>query len=262
MISCAYNARTTHQRLSPPRPRFSYRLFYLFLDIDRIDETCAGTRLLSHNRPNLFSFHDRDHGERPSESLRAWTEKTFYEAGIDATGGKIMLLALPRVLGFVFNPLSVFFAYNDEGGLRGVLYEVRNTFGEKHVYAVSAQNGLNLQHADKAFHVSPFFAVKGSYSFSLNAPGDHLSMTVKNIVDGRVEHIAALVGVKVRLSDWRLAIAFLSLPMMTLGVVAAIHWQAFKLWLGGARYHSKPPEPESTVSRGRLQPRASGSGSI
>jgi DUF1365 family protein len=252
MTSYAYAARTTHQRLAPRGHRFSYKLFYLFLDIDQIAEASARARLFSYNRRNLFSFYDRDHGDRSGSPLRVWADAAFREARIDLEGGKIMLLALPRMLGFVFNPLSVFFGYGPDGRLRAVLYEVRNTFGETHVYAAPANDGASKQSAKKAFHVSPFFAVRGKYAFSLQAPGDHLSLTVQNVVDGHIEHSASLTGVRAPLSDGRLLTAFLSLPFMTAGVVAAIHWQALRLWLRGARYHRKPPPPALPVSQGKL----------
>jgi DUF1365 family protein len=252
MTSCAYAARTTHQRLSPRGPRFAYRLFYLFLDIDRIAEASAGARLFSYNRPNLFSFYDRDHGDGSGAPLRDWATNAFQEARVDLEGGKIMLLALPRMLGFVFNPISVFFGYGPDGALRGVLYEVRNTFGETHVYAAPANDGASRQDAKKAFHVSPFFAVRGKYAFSLLTPDERLLLTVQNIVDGQVEHSASLAGVRVPLSDGRLLATFLGLPLMTAGVVAAIHWQALRLWLRGARYHKKPPPPAQPLTQGRL----------
>ncbi|MEJ0024086.1 MAG: DUF1365 domain-containing protein [Alphaproteobacteria bacterium] len=252
MTSCAYAALTTHQRLAPQGHRFAYELFYLFLDIDRIAEASAGAKFLSYNRPNLFSFYDRDHGDGSGAPLRSWADNAFRNAGIELDGGKIMLLALPRVLGFVFNPLSVFFGYGPDGRLRGVLYQVRNTFGEMHVYAAPANEGASRQSAKKAFHVSPFFAVRGKYAFSLRAPDDRLSLTVQNVVDGNVEHSATLTGVRVALTDGRLLATFLSLPFMTAGVVAAIHWQALRLWLRGARYHKKPPPPALPVSQGEL----------
>ncbi|HWA21179.1 MAG TPA: DUF1365 domain-containing protein [Caulobacterales bacterium] len=252
MTSWAYFARTTHQRSAPKGRRFVYKLFYLFLDIDGIGEAAAATKLFAYNRPGLFSFYDRDHGDGSDASLRAWAEKALNEAGVDLNGGRIMLLALPRILGFVFNPLSVFFGYDQDDRLQGVLYEVRNTFGESHVYAAPAHQGASRQNAPKALHVSPFFAVRGSYSFALQAPDERLSLTVQNIVDGRVEHIATLTGARAALSDRSLLAAFLMLPLMTIGVVAAIHWQALKLWLRGARYHKKPAAPTASVSQARL----------
>lgn len=262
MNSWAYLSRTTHQRIEPSGFRFTYKLFYLFLDIDHVDAASAASRLLSYNRPNLFSFYDRDHGDYSGEPLRAWAESVFREGGIEIGGGRIMLLALPRVLGFVFNPLSVFFGYDPDGRLRGVLYAVRNTFGEAHVYVAPARDGGSSQTASKAFYVSPFLAVHGDYSFALHAPGDRLSLTVKNIVEGRVEHLASLTGVRTSITDWRLLAVFFGLPLMTLGVVAAIHWQALKLWVAGARYRRKPPAPDAALSPARLLIEPSGPAAI
>lgn len=251
-MSWAYFAETTHRRFASRARPFHYRLFYLFLDIDRVEEAAKPARLFSYNGFNLFSFHERDHGNRNGASLRPWAVDAFASIGVDVTGGRIMLLALPRVLGFVFNPLSVFFGYGADGKLRGVLYEVCNTFGEMHLYAAPAADGASAQAVDKAFHVSPFFPVCGGYRFALEAPGEHLSLAVHNVDRGARTHVATLTGERAALSDRTLLKAFLTLPMMTVGVVAAIHWQALKLWLRGARYHRKPPAPDRPISPATL----------
>lgn len=235
----AYDAQTTHVRFAPIRRRFSYRLFSLFIDVDRAAE--ARTRLFSYNRFNLFSFMDKDHGDRSGAPLRAWCEQTFAKAGVDPRGGEIRLLALPRVLGFVFNPLSVFFGYDRAGALRGIIYEVNNTFGETHSYVFAVDQELSI--AEKRFHVSPFLDVRGHYEFQLPAPDETLALTIENWTDDTLEHRATLMGRRAPLTDRRLLQAFFALPFMTLGVVAAIHWQALKIWLSRVAYRPKPEPP-------------------
>jgi uncharacterized protein len=238
----AYDALTTHVRYTPIKRAFAYRLFSLLLDIDRVGE--VQTRLFSYNRANLFSFHDRDHGDRSGAPLRPWAERMFHEAGVEVTGA-IRLLAFPRILGFVFNPLSIFFGFDKADQLQGVIYEVNNTFGETHsyVFGVDEAEGLHRHEAAKRFHVSPFLDVHGAYKFSVSCPGDRFSLVVDNVAGGGIEHRATLIARKVALTDGRLLRVFLTLPLMTIGVVAAIHWQALKIWLAGIAYRPKPAPP-------------------
>lgn len=246
----AYDACTTHARLTPVRRRFGYRLFMLYLDVDRVAD--AQTRLFSHNRPNIFSFRDNDHGDGSGAPLRAWAESALREAGVDLNGGEIRLLTFPRMLGYVFNPLSIFFGFNRAGALKGVIYEVRNTFGEKHSYVFAVNdNALPHRHAaPKRFHVSPFMDVHGEYRFAIAPPEELLSLTIDNVAGGALEHRATLAGKRVALSDWRLLRVLFGLPFMTLGVSAAIHWQAVKIWAAGIGYRAKPAAPEAPLTIG------------
>ncbi len=245
MNSAAYRAQTTHRRVQAGAHCFTYSLFYLLLDIDNIAQDTAGLRFLSHNKFNLFSFHDDDHGG--DQPLRAWAEDAFVKAGVNIDGGRIELLALPRLLGFAFNPISLLFGFDKSGTLAGVIYEVRNTFGEKHSYVTPYRAG-EKQRVRKIFHVSPFFDVCGEYRFQVRPPNERLALVVENITGGVLEHVATLNGRRARLSDWALIRAFFGLPLMTVGVVTSIHWQALKLWLRGARYRPKPPPPAQSIS--------------
>jgi DUF1365 family protein len=240
-----YDNRTTHVRFVPFRRRFAYRLMQMFLDVDRVAEAAGDLKLFTHNRPGLFSFYDRDHGDRSGRPLRAWAEAMFARAGVALEGGAIRLITFPRVLGYVFNPLSIYFGYGPDGSLRGAIYEVSNTFGERHSYVAPIEpgGGAAEHSAEKCMHVSPFFDVRGRYAFRLGRPGARFSLVIENIADGRREHLATLIGKRRPLTDRALFFAFLRLPFMTLGVIAAIHWQALQLWLRGARYRPKPPAP-------------------
>ena len=247
--ACAHEGRTTHVRYTPFERRFSYRLAQVLIDIDRIGDTARALRLFAHNRFNLFSFHDRDHGDRSGAPLRAWADTMFARADVTLGGGRIDLICFPRMLGFVFNPLSIFFGYGPDGELRGVIYEVNNTFGETHAYVAPVDHGASHQHAAaKLLHVSPLFPVRGDYRFRIDPPGAHFRVSVENFVDGARQHLATLVTNARPLTDAWLARVFVSLPLMTLGVVAAIHWQALRLFLRGAAYHRRPPAPDRTSS--------------
>jgi hypothetical protein len=240
--------RTVHRREQPFMRRFDYRIAMIDIDIDRLEDAGAQTALLSIDRLSAFSFHQRDHGARSATtSLRAWAEDQFARAGVRLDGGAIRLASFPRVLGFGFSPISIWFGRGPEGDLRGVIYEVHNTFGEAHAY-VSALEAGDRGSADKAFHVSPFFGVEGRYRFTLrsgesdSAASDRLELIVENITsDGRL-HVASLMARRRPLSGPSILSAMAAMPLSGLGVVMAIHWQALILWLKGARYRDKPAQ--------------------
>lgn len=258
----AYRNRTAHVRYAPFKRAFSYELYQLFLDIDRLEETAASLRFLSVDKPGLFGFQRSDHGPKDGSPLRPWAEGLWRDIGIDLEGGRIWLLCFPRMLGYVFNPLSVWFGYGPDGDWRGVIYEVRNTFGESHVYvaaAPAADEASGRHAAAKAFHVSPFFAVEGDYHFAVREPGAQFALRIENRVDGELRHLATLAGERVALTDGGLLRVLVGMPLMTLGVTAAIHWQALWIWLKGGRYHKKPPPPALPASPARGLPGVSSS---
>ncbi len=251
-----------HARLNPFRHRFSYRFFTGFFDIDTLASQGGSHRLFSYNRWNLFSFFDRDHGPRDGSPLRPWVEDLLAQARLDFVCGQIMLLCLPRILGYVFNPLSVYYCFDKAGELRAILYEVHNTFGESHTYVmpvqVDSKTGKTDPHdADKSFYVSPFIGMRAKYHFSLNDPGAQIAVHIRQTDDEGDLLLATLTGTKTAFSDRQLLRTFFAYPLLTLSVVAAIHWQALRLWLKGAKYHghaaSKPAQKVSyEVVRGPL----------
>ncbi|MGE0045525.1 MAG: DUF1365 domain-containing protein [Hyphomonadaceae bacterium] len=244
-----YENRTVHARFVPFERRFSYRVSQLLIDIDRIGDVARDTKLFGYNAPALFSFYDADHGPRTGAPLRPWAMDLFAQAGIDVEGGAIRLLTFPRVLGRVFNPLSIFFGYDRDGAPRGAIYEVTNTFGETHCYVAPLDGDRPQRHrARKSLHVSPFFDVAGEYAFQITPPSDRFSLVVENFVGGEREHVATLQGKRARLTDRALMRGFLHLPFMGASVLAAIHWQALKLWLQGARYRAKPAPPKARAT--------------
>jgi DUF1365 family protein len=247
-----YVGRTMHSRYGPRPHRFTYALFQLLLDIDRLDEAVGGLRTLRRGRMGLYSFAERDHGARDGTPLRPWVEAKLAQAGLKANAQRIRLLCFPRVLGFVFNPLSIFFVHDAEDRLEAVIYEVNNTFGQTHAYVVPATGSPSeRQEADKALYVSPFYKVEGGYEFRIAAPGDRLTLVITKKVEGRTDFMAALHAERRPLTDRALLNLFFTMPLMTLGVVAAIHWQALLLLFKGAPFGLRPPGPRAGMSVGR-----------
>jgi uncharacterized protein len=246
-----FRGRTVHVRFGKVEHKLAYEIFQLLVDVDKLDTSFAGLKWLKHNRFAPFAFYDRDHGDRSGAPLRGWVEARLAEASVYTDGGPIRLLTFPRVLGFVFNPISVFFAYRPSGELAGVIYEVNNTFGETHSYVAPASNDTIEHHsADKVFHVSPFFDVSGRYAFTLRAPGDGLTLVIDKFKGAVRDHVATLKAKRLPLTDSALAMAFFTIPLLTLKVVAAIHFEALKLLFKGAQYHNKPtPPPLSSIAK-------------
>lgn len=247
--------RTVHERRTPTRRRFAYRLASVWLDVDRLDEAAGQSRLFSVDRFNLFSFHRRDHGARRSEPLRPWAEAVFAEAGVSLDGGPVRLFCLPRVLGYVFNPLSLWFGYGPDGAARGVIYEVRNTFGDVHAYAApldGAAGALHRHDAEKIFHVSPFWPVAGRYAFTLRAEAERLALSIRYRLDDADVFTATQTAARRVLDDRGLLGVFFGQPLLTLKVIAGIHLEALRIWRGGGRYHRRPePPPLISVARRR-----------
>jgi len=251
-VAYLYSSRVMHRRLIAPLYRFVYRVFYLLLDIDHIDTAAQGLRLFSHNRFNLLAFHDRDHGLGEAGGLRCWAEGVLANAGIDLDGGRIRLLALPRLCGFAFNPISLWYCEHRDGSLRAVIAAVRNTFGESHGYLLASDGRAMpyeaLHEKEKCFHVSPFLDLVGRYRFTLNEPAERLRVSIHETREGVPILDATLAGERIALSDAAILKLVLAMPLMTLKVVAGIHWEAWKIWLRGARFHRKPPAPHNRVS--------------
>ncbi|ADZ70444.1 DUF1365 domain-containing protein [Polymorphum gilvum] len=239
-----YAGTVMHARMKPVAHRFSYKVFSLLLDLDRLDEAEAGCALFSVGRFNLAGFDPRDHGPRDGTPLRAHVDALLRKAGL-ARAARVLLLAYPRILGYVFNPLSVYYAYDDAGTLTAVVYEVRNTFGDLHTYVAPVRVGqLSAaglrQEQDKTFHVSPFLDMDQRYRFRLLPPGRSLRIRILECdADGPVL-AATFQGTARPMTDAALAAACARVPLLTLKVIAGIHWQAFKLWLKGVRFYPRP----------------------
>lgn len=249
-----YVGQTTHHRFAPRPHRFGYRIFQLLIDVDLVPAKTPRLAMLRQGRFGLFSFAARDHGYRDGAPLRGWALDQLRTAGVASSARAIRLLCFPRVLGFVFNPLSIFFVYGEGERLEAVIYEVNNTFGQTHAYVAPAGGAPVERHrADKALYVSPFYRVEGGYRFRLSPPGETFDLTILKQTDGRPNFNARLSAVRRPLTDRALLNLFLGMPLMTLGVVAAIHWQALLLWIRGAPFGRRDPGPNAGVSRARFE---------
>lgn len=242
MIGWLYRGTVFHQRVRPRLHGFRYRLFWLLLDLDAVEVGSALPRLLSIGRWNLLSFDPRDHGDGGPTPLRRQIEAQLTAAGLTPDGGAIRLLTLPRVFGFVFNPISVYYCLRRDGTLAAVVYEVTSTFGERRTYVLPARGDRFLQCCAKTLHVSPFIGMDLRYDFRGDAPGDVLSLRIDGS-DGDGLLIATGLHARRRpLTDAQILSACLALPFATLKVVAGIHWEAFRLWLKRVPLVARPTE--------------------
>jgi DUF1365 family protein len=243
-----YFGRVTHQRLRPVRHKLAYNVFSLLIDIERLDEIAGRLRLFSRNRFNLFSFYDRDYGHGRPDDLAAHIRQTLSDAGV-AAEGPIRLLCYPRILGYAFNPLSIYYCEDRAGTVRAVIYEVRNTFGGRHSYLIETDgDGVIRQTAEKALHVSPFMEMETAYNFRLTAPDESIAVGIlQTDAEGPI-FSAAFSGRRVAATDRAFLSAFVRYPLMTLKVILAIHFEAVKLMLKGMRLLKGGPDPAQTVT--------------
>lgn len=244
-----YHGAVTHRRLRPVGHAFAYRVFSLLVDIDRVSEIDKASRWFSRNRFNLFAFYDADHAFGVAETVSAGVRTLLKSHGYRADG-RILLLCYPRILGYVFNPLSIFYCHDAHGRLEAALYEVRNTFGGRHSYLMPVEDDAAVirQSADKKLHVSPFMAMNQAYAFRLSRPGDTLSVFIHQTDDEGPIFNAAFAGRAEAMSDAALLKAFFRYPLMTLKVIAAIHFEAGRLFIKGLRLKGRAPDPAEPVS--------------
>ncbi len=240
-----YFGTVMHRRLRPRIHELRYRMFWMLLDLDEIGELPKRSALFSHNRFNLLSFHDRDHGSGSGTPLRPEIERTLLANGISFDGGPIRLFCMPRVLGYGFNPISVYFCHRKDETLAAIVYEVHNTFGERHSYVFSNDRGGNppTHGCSKHFHVSPFMDMGMRYEFRIAVPTDHMKLAIRGAdADGVLIH-ASLAGNAAPFDTTHLVRGLLLYPLLTAKVTAAIHWHALRLWLKGIRIRHKPSPP-------------------
>jgi len=253
LASALYRGAVVHRRSRPRKHRLRYRVFWLLLDIDEIDGLDRRLRLFSRNRFNLLGFHDRDHAPE-GVALRAHVEGRLRSAGIEPPGGPIRLLSMPRMLGYVFNPISVYFCHRPDGGLGAVLYAVNNTFGQHHDYVVAiapgeAGSGMLRHGCGKSFYVSPFLGMDLSYGFHVQVPAERavLAVTVSDTEGPLVA--ASMAGTRTEITDGSILKTSLAYPLLTAKVVAGIHFEALKLWWKGVPLTRRPPPPAVAATR-------------
>jgi uncharacterized protein len=247
-----YVGDVMHARLKQVGHRFSYRVMSLLIDLDRLEVADRQTPLFGVNRRALYSFHEADHGDRDGSSLRLYAQRCAAEHGIDLTGGRVLLLCYPRLFGYTFNPLSVYYCYRADGQPALLIYEVRNTFGDNHAYVLPVTRGDISpagirQTQDKRFYVSPFVEMAMRYHFRVMLPQDRVKLRILETNSEGPLLSATFNGQRRILTTRELLRSFFSLPLVTLKIVAAIHWEALRLWLKGVRL---VPRPGKTADEG------------
>ena len=249
------HGRVLHKRLRPVEHKFSYGVFFVRVSVSRFNE--AGNRWLSINGFNLLSLKTSDYGPRDGSSLLDWAQALLVREGVSSADGEIVLQTFPRILGYVFNPISVWYCFDRGGALRAAICEVSNTFGERHNYLVAHPDQRPIEAGDwltarKVFHVSPFCEVRGHYRFRFEQTGERAFAQI-DYYDG-AEHtdkllITTIHGEPEVLTASGALGAFFRYPLMTFGVVARIHWHALRLWLKRVKFHTKPASPIAETTR-------------
>ena len=235
--SYIYSGNVVHKRFKPKIHFFKYKVFSLLIDLSELELLDKNLKIFSYNKFNIVSFYDRDHGARDGSSIKEWVIDNLKKNNIDNENIQIKLLCYPRIFGYVFNPLSVFYIYNSNSNLISVLYEVKNTFGEQHTYIFKTDINHNLiQHkCKKKFHVSPFIEMDCTYFFRLLKPGNKISVIIdQNDKEGKVLY-ASQDGIRSEMTNANFIKSYLKHPLMTFKIIVAIHFEAFKLWTKGIK---------------------------
>lgn len=243
MTPSLYVGEVLHRRLRPSTHSLKYNVYMLHADLDRLDELGRTSRLLSVNGWNVLSFRETDHGPAGEGSLATRMRQLVRARGLAWDGAEITLIGMPRLFGFVFNPLSIYFCRNADGRLASIVYEVRNTFGGMHHYAVDVAPetvGTIHQAAEKAFYVSPFLPMEMRYRFHVKPPAERFTIAIEDHDGDGLMLTASMSLRREELSDRTIARLLARFPLMTLKVIAGIHWEALKLWRKRIPFHSRP----------------------
>ena len=238
--SLIYDGKVVHKRFKPKEHYFKYKVFSLLIDLDELPYIEKKIFFFSINKFNLISFFHKDHGSRKDKNLKEWVYKNLKKIGIKNNEIKIKLLCYPRIFGYVFNPLSVFFIYNKNSKLIAILYEVKNTFNEQHTYVFRTNNEKLIKNScRKKFYVSPFIEMDCKYFFKVLKPENKLSVVInQQNKQGKLLY-ASQDGIAKNLDSKNLIISFLFHPLMSFKVIGAIHYEAFKLWFKGVKFVKK-----------------------
>jgi DUF1365 family protein len=248
MNSCIYNGEVTHKRFKPVKHFLKYKTFSLLIDLDEIIQLDSKISIFSHNRFNIFSFYDEDHGERDGSNLKKWVLVNIKKFNIQGKINKIKILCYPRIFGYVFNPLSIFYCYEDDK-LKAIFYEVKNTFNEQHTYIFKIKNNEEIiQKCKKKFYVSPFMDMETYYNFKLLNPNNKLSVFIKQTDSVGTILTATQTGEKKEFSFKQLVKNFFKYPLMTTKIIISIHYEAFLLWKKGAVYRKRNVKFKNNLS--------------
>jgi len=250
MISSIYNGKVIHKRFKPKEHFFKYSVFSLLIDLSELNQLDKEIKFFSFNKFNLISFYEKDHGNRDGSSLVDWVKKNLDGNNIHFKDIKIKLLCYPRIFGYVFNPLSVFFIYNSNEKLISILYEVKNTFGEQHTYIFKVDDDVKLfQHnCSKKFHVSPFIEMDCNYFFRILKPEDKMSVIIDQYQANEKILYASQDGKRVDFNSKELLKSYLKHPLMTFKIISAIHFEAFKLWTKGIKFIKKKLKIKNNIT--------------
>ena len=248
--SFIYNGNVIHKRFKPKEHFFKYKVFSLLIDLSELNLLEKELKLFSYNKFNILSFYDIDHGPRDGTSLITWVKENLSKNNINTEQITIKLLCYPRIWGYVFNPLSVFFIYDKNFNLISILYEVKNTFGEQHTYIFKIEKNSHLfEHScKKKFHVSPFIEIDCTYFFKILKPENKLSIVINQNDDQGKLLFASQDGEKKDLNSKNLLISYLSHPLMSFKIIGAIHFEALKLWLKGVKLVKKKLKIKNNIT--------------
>ena len=239
MNSCIYNGVVTHKRFKPVKHSLKYKTFSLLIDLDELESLAKEISIFSLNKFNIFSFYTKDHGERDGSSIKDWVLKNIKKFNINNNITKIKLLCYPRIFGYVFNPLSIFYCY-ENNNLRAIFYEVKNTFNEQHTYIFKIKNDEKIeQKCKKKFYVSPFMDMETYYNFRLLDPKEKLSVFIKQTDKKETILTATQTGDRKELSSKQLIINFFKYPFITIKIIGSIHYEALLLWKKGAIFRKR-----------------------
>jgi DUF1365 family protein len=246
-LSRVVSGRVMHRRRLPRENRFVYPVFYLLLDMDELGT--LGSWLFGVNPRRPLSFYFADYGDRTDP--RHWVRELLRAEGIGDCDGKLWLQTFPRVFGYLFNPVSFWYCGRGDGGIGAIVAEVNNTFGERHCYLLrpDASGRFDGVYADKRLYVSPFYPVSGGYCFRFNLDFDLPRVTIDYFDEGKLQLNTAIWGQARTWSLPGLLAALSRQPLLTLGVITRIHWQALRLWLKGARLAKRPSATAEEPSR-------------
>jgi len=247
MNSCIYNGVVTHTRFKPVKHFLKYKTFSFYIDLDELKKLDNNNPIFSYNRFNIFSFYDKDHGDRDGKPLKVWVLDNLKKFNINENINKIKLLCYPRIFGYVFNPLSVFYCYEDNL-LKAVFYEVKNTFNEQHTYIFKVKDNKIDQKCKKRFYVSPFMDMDTYYNFKLLNPSEKLSVSIKQTDKEDVVLTAVQTGTRKEFTFKQLIINFFRYPLMSIKIISAIHFEALLLWKKGAIYRKRDKKIKNNLS--------------
>ena len=248
MNSCIYNGVVTHTRFKPVKHFLKYKTFSFYLDLDEIEELHKNNPIFSYNKFNIFSFYDKDHGDRDGKPLKTWVLDNLKKFNINENINNIKLLCYPRIFGYVFNPLSIFYCY-EENLLKAIFYEVKNTFNEQHTYIFKIRDNKEIsQKCKKKFYVSPFMDMETYYNFKLFNPSEKLSVFIKQTDTTGTILTATQTGEKKEFSSKQLIKNFFKYPLMTIKIIGSIHYEALLLWKKGAIYRKREIKIKNNLS--------------